>query len=219
MSSVLRSVGRRKKKRLGEVQMIRREEYAGIDIDAKVEMIRALVPLGLMHVQELLDDEVRALAGERYARKETASVGCRYGSNPGTVGLAGQRVAIRVPRVRGGGGEIALRSYDALHGDGAVNDVLLKRVLYGISCRNYEAAAESIPGAIGLSSSTVSLAAGIDGLVHLSDLSWIRTRRSRGSQLQEGPGNRSHRAGRGRGPRTHLARASSSSTATRSPPS
>ncbi len=133
MSSVLRSVGRRKKKRLGEVQMIRREEYAGIDIDAKVEMIRALVPLGLMHVQELLDDEVRALAGERYARKETASVGCRYGSNPGTVGLAGQRVAIRVPRVRGGGGEIALRSYDALHGDGAVNDVLLKRVLYGIS--------------------------------------------------------------------------------------
>jgi transposase-like protein len=39
---------------------------------------------------------------------------------------------------------------------GQVNDLLLKRVLYGISCRNYEAAAESVPGAIGLSSSTVS---------------------------------------------------------------
>jgi transposase-like protein len=151
-------VGRRKKKRLGAVKVIRREEYAEISMDSKVEMIRALVPLGLMHVHELLDEEVRALAGERYARKETASVGRRYGSNPGTVGLAGQRVAIRVPRVRGagGGGEIALRSYDALHGDAEVNDLLLKRVLYGISCRNYEAAAESIPGAIGLSSSTVS---------------------------------------------------------------
>ena len=33
---------------------------------------------------------------------------------------------------------------------------MLKRVLYGISCRNYEAAAESVPGAIGLSSATVS---------------------------------------------------------------
>ena len=33
---------------------------------------------------------------------------------------------------------------------------MLKPVLYGISCRNYEAAAESVPGAIGLSSSTVS---------------------------------------------------------------
>ena len=158
MSSVLRRVGRRKKKRLGEVRMIRREEYAESAMDSKVEMIRALVPLGLMHVQELLDEEVRALAGERYARKGTASAGRRYGSNPGTVGLAGQRLAIRVPRVRaaGGGGEIPLRSYDALHGDGEVNDVLLKRVLYGISCRNYEAAAAAIPGAIGLSSSTVS---------------------------------------------------------------
>ena len=52
--------------------------------------------------------------------------------------------------------EIPLRSYAALHGEGAVNDLLLKRVLYGISCRNYEAAAEAIPGAIGLSGSTVS---------------------------------------------------------------
>ena len=39
---------------------------------------------------------------------------------------------------------------------GDVDDLLLRRVLYGISCRNYEAAAEVIPGAIGLSSSTVS---------------------------------------------------------------
>ena len=31
-------------------------------------------------------------------------------------------------------------------------------MLYGISCRNYEAAAEAIPGAIGLSGSTVSRA-------------------------------------------------------------
>ena len=38
----------------------------------------------------------------------------------------------------------------------AVNDRLLTRVLYGISCRNYAAAAEAIPGAIGLSGSTVS---------------------------------------------------------------
>ena len=37
-------------------------------------------------------------------------------------------------------------------------DLLLRRVLYGISCRNYEAAAEVIPGAIGLSGSTVSRA-------------------------------------------------------------
>ena len=43
-----------------------------------------------------------------------------------------------------------------MHGEGAVNDRLLTRVLYGISCRNYAAAAEAIPGAIGRSGSTVS---------------------------------------------------------------
>ena len=158
MRSALRSVRKRKKsRRLGEVDVISREAYAGFDVDAKVEMIRALVPLGLMHVQELLEDEVTELAGARHARKEALVRGRRHGSNPGTVRLAGQRVPMRVPRVRSvAGGEIPLRSYEAAREDGQVHDVLLKRVLYGISCRNYEAAAESVPGAIGLSSSTVS---------------------------------------------------------------
>ena len=100
-------------------------------MDAKVELIRSLVPLGLMHVEELLDAEVTALAGGHYARKDASVGGRRHGSNPGTVGLAGQRVPIRVPRIRHvAGSEIPLRSYEALHGDRAVNDVLLKRVLY-----------------------------------------------------------------------------------------
>ena len=110
-----------------------------------------------MHVQELLDQEVTALASERYARKDASVSGRRHGSNPGTVGLAGQRVPIRVPRIRRvAGSEIPLRSYEAVRGDRDVDDLLLRRVLYGISCRNYAAAAAAIPGAIGLSSSTVS---------------------------------------------------------------
>ena len=158
MSSVLRPVRTRKKGRtLGPVEIIRREDYADLELDAKVELIRSLVPLGLMYVEELLDEEVTALAGERYARKDALVGGRRHGSNPGTVGLAGQRVPLRVPRIRHvAGSEMPLRSYEALHGDRVVNDVLLTRVLYGISCRNYEAAAEAIPGAIGLSGSTVS---------------------------------------------------------------
>ena len=158
MSSVLRPVGKRKKSRtLGPVDVMRREDYGELELDAKVELIRSLVPLGLMHVEEMLDEEVTALAGDRYARKDASIGGRRHGSNPGTVGLAGQRVPIRVPRIRRvAGGEIPLRSYAALHDEGAVNDRLLTRVLYGISCRTYEAAAEAIPGAIGLSGSTVS---------------------------------------------------------------
>jgi putative transposase len=158
MGSVLRSVpGRKRKKCFGEVEVIGREEYTELELDAKIELIRSLIPLGLMHVQDLLMQELQDLAGARYARKDEAQRGRRHGSNPGSIRLGGQRVPIRVPRVRSAaGGEIPLRSYTALSQGGDLDELLLKRVLYGISCRNYEAAAESIPGAIGLSSTTVS---------------------------------------------------------------
>ncbi len=159
MKSIRRSERRRNKKtrRLGPVDILSREAYAELELDVKVEMIRSLVPLGLMHVQELLEEEIDALASGWYHRKDAGTRGRRHGSNPGSVPIAGQRVPIRVPRIRSThGGEMSLRTYAALKQGGTVNDRLLKRVLYGISCRNYEAAAEAIPGAIGLSSSTVS---------------------------------------------------------------
>ena len=61
MRSLLRSVKKRKKRRvLGEVEVMSRGEYSGLELDSKVEMIRALIPLGLMHVEELLDEELKA---------------------------------------------------------------------------------------------------------------------------------------------------------------
>jgi len=157
VKSFLRSVRWRKKgRKLGSVEVVDHEEFEGMELDAKVEMIKGLIPLGLMHVHELLAQEVESLAEGRYSRKTEEASGRRFGSNPGTVRLAGQRVPIRVPRVRSERGELPLRAYDALKGRGEVDETLLRRVLYGISCRNYESAAEAIPGAIGLSSSSVS---------------------------------------------------------------
>ena len=155
--SIPRVAKRRKKnRRKGKVDVMSRERYGELELDSKVELIRSLVPLGLMYAQELLDEEVRALTGARYSRKNEATPGRRHGSNPGSVRLAGQRVPVQVPRVRGTRSEVPLRSYGLLHEGGELDELLLKRVLYGISCRNYEAAAEAIPGAIGLSSSSVS---------------------------------------------------------------
>jgi putative transposase len=147
---------RKRKKVLKQTTVVGRAGYEGLDLDAKVELVRSLVPLGLLYIEELLDAEVRALAGERYRRKDEGMSGRRHGSNPGSVRLAGQRVALRVPRVRVAEGEAPLHAYTRLRGTGEVDELVLKRVLYGISCRNYEAAAEAIPGALGLSPSTVS---------------------------------------------------------------
>ena len=123
-----------------------------------------------MHIEELLDEaapnpvEVTALAGERkkgYCPQRPVSRRAPSWliATPGRSGWPASACRIRVPRIRHvTEREIPLRSYEALHGDRAVNDLLLRRVLYGISCRNYAAAAEAIPGAIGLSGSTVSRA-------------------------------------------------------------
>ncbi len=44
MRSLLRSVRKRKKRRvLGEVEVMSREEYSELELDSKVEMIRALI--------------------------------------------------------------------------------------------------------------------------------------------------------------------------------
>ena len=77
--SVLRTVRKRKKvRKLGSVTIIRREAYADLELDAKVELIRSLIPLGLMHVQELLDQEVTALASTGGARTAVSDGQGRY---------------------------------------------------------------------------------------------------------------------------------------------
>jgi transposase-like protein len=147
---------RRKSKRLGDPV-----DWSGLGfhdqpIDTKVELIRALIPLGLMALQEMLEAEVCALAGSRYGRGGEVY---RHGTNPGSVKLQGQRHPVRVPRVRGRRGqEIPLQSWAALKQSGEPDETLLRRVLYGLSCRNYASAAEALPGAIGLSSASVSRA-------------------------------------------------------------
>jgi hypothetical protein len=69
-------------------------------LDGRVELIQALIPLGLEAVQELLQQEVAALAGARYQRGDGVPGYGRWGSQAGSVYLADQKVAVSVPRVR-----------------------------------------------------------------------------------------------------------------------
>ena len=61
---------RKTKKRLSEVRVVSRAEYGEMELSAKVELIRQLIPLGLMHVHEELQEEVTALCGARHERQE-----------------------------------------------------------------------------------------------------------------------------------------------------
>ncbi|MFB3115353.1 MAG: hypothetical protein ACE1ZW_05175 [Nitrospirales bacterium] len=66
MKSIAKTPKRSKKtKRLGPAQVFRPDQYDAFDVETKLECIRALIPLGLLHVQALLEEEVCQLAGVR----------------------------------------------------------------------------------------------------------------------------------------------------------
>lgn len=64
------------------------------ELDTKVELIQALIPLGLLHVQEVLEEEVRQLAGKRYARKRESCEYLRWGRQSGSVYLGDQKLPL-----------------------------------------------------------------------------------------------------------------------------
>ena len=128
------------------------------DGTAMLAMIQELIPLGLMAVEETLSQEVRALAGGRYERGERAPGVVRWGRQPGSIYLADQKLPILVPRVRdrARGRELSLTTYERLQTPRALDVGLFRRVLGGLSSREYAAAAEAVPQAFGLSKTSVS---------------------------------------------------------------
>ncbi len=128
------------------------------EIDSRVEMIQALIPLGLEAVNDLLQKEVRGLAGERYQRERPQPGQVRWGQQRSSIYLSDQKIPLMVPRIRDRrtNSEVPLMSLERLQSPRAMDAGLFKRVLKGLSCRNYEECAEAVPAAFGLSPSTVS---------------------------------------------------------------
>jgi transposase-like protein len=123
-----------------------------------LSMIQALIPLGLKAVEDALQQEVAALAGARYAHADGSPGIARWGKQRGSIYLADQKIGIDVPRVRDvhAKTELPLATYAELQTPRARDAGLFRRVLAGISTREYEAAAEAVPEAFGLAKSSVS---------------------------------------------------------------
>jgi hypothetical protein len=127
-------------------------------IDTKVALIQALIPVELLHVAESLQQELEVLTGPRYARPGGQPGLVRYGRQAGSVYLADQKLPIQVPRVRDRerNREVALATYQRLQTPRGADAGVLRRLLAGLSCRDYAQCAEAVPEAFGLSASTVS---------------------------------------------------------------
>ena len=110
------------------------------ELDTRIALIQALIPLGLQAVDDLLQQEVLALAGPRYAHSD-GHAHVRWGRQAGSVYLADQKLPILVPRVRHreARAEVPLQAYARLQTPRAADEGVLRRLLAGLSCRDYRA--------------------------------------------------------------------------------
>jgi transposase-like protein len=154
----MRRVDRKPKERKLEVHRRDAAAQALAELDTRVELIQALIPLGLRAVEEELRAAVTQLVGPRYQRGPEDRRYYRWGAERGSVYLADQKVAVRVPRVRDvhAEREVRLPVYERLQEPRGGDAQLLGRVLRGLGCRNYQETAALVPEAFGLSASTVS---------------------------------------------------------------
>ena len=128
------------------------------EVDAKVALIQALIPVALEAVANELHAEVRRLAGPKHQRRGGVPGHVRWCRQHGSVYLADQKLPITYQRVRDRlrNTEVPLPTYRRLQVPRQADAGLFRKVLLGLSCRNYEACAEAVPEAFGLSPSSVS---------------------------------------------------------------
>jgi len=156
MKRVFRIQGKGKVKDVGLRGLAAHPEVE--NVNTAVALIQALIPLGLRAAGEALTAEVTRLAGPRHSRTERIPGYVRWCRQQGSVYLWDQKLPIRYQRVRDlrRQQEVPLATYHQLQTPRAADTGLFRKILLGLSCRDYEACAEAVPAAFGLSPSTVS---------------------------------------------------------------
>ncbi|NBB87557.1 MAG: IS256 family transposase [Bacteroidetes bacterium] len=127
-------------------------------IEVKLHLLQHYAEMARLLAAEIMDEEVETLAGERYSRdKPCGGRYRRWGRNPGSICVDGERVPVDVPRVRDveAGVERPLQSYRSMK-EAAPPGGLAEAILLGLSQGDYERVAGQFIDGFGLSQSSVS---------------------------------------------------------------
>lgn len=118
------------------------------------------VELGRVVAVGLLEDEVSGVCGERYGRVPAGRKASRHGGQQGWVMVDGQKLPLLRPRARctDGSGEVRLERYRELQQPRRLRETVLRRILHGVSGRNYEQVVGQVRESFGVKRSSVSRA-------------------------------------------------------------
>jgi transposase-like protein len=127
-------------------------------VDTRAELMELAVTSGLQVLTTMLEDDRTAICGPRYAH-QTDRQASRAGTVPSEVVLGGRKVAIRRPRVRRHGAEVALPTFAAFADSDPLNRRVVEQMLVGVATRQYARSLEPVPAPVvsrGTSKSAVS---------------------------------------------------------------
>jgi putative transposase len=157
----------------------RQELRMRLPVLAEVEDLRAEVnrfagEAGLRVMGALLSEEVEKRAGPRYVHGLDRPVR-RWGWEEGYATWAGRKVPLRRPRLRDRQDrEVPLERYGCFRSPQALQEDVARRVLAGVSTRNYEGVVEDLCEGYGIAKSSVSRhwkAASAEALAELAERS------------------------------------------------
>ena len=127
-------------------------------VDAQAELQALVVASGLKVLEAMLEEDRVAVCGPRYTHQPHRRAS-RAGHAPSEVVLGGRKVAIRRPRVRRDGREVALPSVAAFTDTDPLNRRVVEQMLIGVATRQYDRSLEPLGADVrtrGTSKSAVS---------------------------------------------------------------
>lgn len=127
-------------------------------VTIQLELFKHYTEIAKLIANQLFEDEVHQKAGGRYEREEQNY--SRWGSNPGSIRIGSERVKMRIPRLydKTTKQTEGLENYKKLRETELPSEVLLKKILFGLSEQNYGEVTKMTTESFGLSQSTVSRA-------------------------------------------------------------
>jgi len=111
-------------------------EAAWRDVDISFE--RFCLTAGIGAIEQMLCEDAQRLAGPRHSRGER--VGHRWGATKGQIGFHGGKVAVRRPRVRSEGHEVALPTWRAAQAEDWLGRWAMNLMLINVSTRKLKRA-------------------------------------------------------------------------------
>jgi putative transposase len=131
-----------------------------IAADVREGLLAIAVGAGMQVLTAMMAADVEALCGPR-GRHDPDRSAVRHGSEDGSVGLGGRRVAVRRPRVRSrdGSAELPIASYELFNSSEVLGRKALEQMLGGLSTRRYAAGLEPVGDQVAASARSTSRSA------------------------------------------------------------